>query len=100
MLRELGNEIIELFKAGEVKDAQIAELRRENEELRVSIEPLNVQIANLQAELEAKVEEIADKDALLAEKENKIVELQEQADLKLNEVKAIVDELKGLIANA
>ena len=100
MLQELGNEIIELFKEVEVKDAQIAELRRENEELRVSIEPLNVQIANLQAELEAKVEEIADKDALLAEKENKIVELQEQADLKLNEVKAIVDELKGLIANA
>ena len=39
MLKELGNEIIELFKAGEVKDVQIAELRRKNEELRASIEP-------------------------------------------------------------
>ena len=30
MLKELGNEIIELFEAREVKDAQIAELRKEN----------------------------------------------------------------------
>ena len=54
MLRELGNEIIELFKAGEVKDTQIAEL---------------------QAELNVKIEEITNKDNLLTEKENKIVEL-------------------------
>ena len=31
MLKELSNEIIELFKEGKVKDTQIAELRRENE---------------------------------------------------------------------
>ena len=31
MLKELGNEIIELFKAGEEKDTRIAELKRENE---------------------------------------------------------------------
>ena len=48
MLKELGNEIIELFKAGEVKDTQIAELRRENEELRANVESLNAQIAELQ----------------------------------------------------
>ena len=100
MLKELGKEIMALLEEKEGKDVQIAELKKENEELRAAVEPLNVQIANLQAELETKVEEITDKDALLAEKENKIVELQEQADLKLNEVKAIVDELKGLIANA
>ena len=100
MLKELGKEIMALLEEKEGKDVQIAELEKENEELRAAVEPLNVQIANLQAELEAKVGEIAGKDALLVEKENKIVELQEQADLKLNEVKAIVDELKGLIANA
>ena len=47
MLRELGNEIIELFEVGEVKDTQIAELRMENEELRGSVEPLNAQISKL-----------------------------------------------------
>ena len=44
MLRELGNEIIELFKAGEVKDTQIAELRRENEGLRANVEPFGARI--------------------------------------------------------
>ena len=33
MLKELGNEIIELFKTGEAKDTQIAELKKENESL-------------------------------------------------------------------
>ncbi len=80
MLRELGNEIIELFKEGEAKDTQIAELRRENEVLRVNVEPLNAQIAELQAELNAKIGEIANKDSLLIEKENKIVELQRRID--------------------
>lgn len=61
MLQELGREIITLLEEKEVKDAQIAELRKENEELRVTVEPLNVQIANLQAELDAKVGEIANK---------------------------------------
>ena len=41
MLKELGNEIIELFKEGEAKDTQISELRRENEELGGSVESLN-----------------------------------------------------------
>ena len=44
MLKELGNEIIELLKEKEVKDVQITELKKENEELRVAVEPLNVQI--------------------------------------------------------
>ena len=64
MLKELGNEIIELFKAGEEKDAQIAELRRENEVLRASVEPLNAQISELQAELNIKIQEIENKDNL------------------------------------
>lgn len=100
MLQELGREIMLLLEEKEGKDAQIAELRKENEELRAIVEPLNIQIANLQAELDVKVGEIANKDELLAEKENKIVELQEQANLKLDEVNSIVNELKGLIANA
>ena len=44
MLKELGNEIIELFKEGKVKDAQIAELTRRKDELKSSIKPLNTQI--------------------------------------------------------
>ena len=39
-------------------------------------------------------------DGKVSYKNIKIVELQEQANLKLDEVKAIVAELKGLIANA
>ena len=61
MLQELGREIMTLLEEKEVKDAQIAELRKENEELRVT---------------------------------------EEQANLKLDEVKAVVAELNGLIANA
>ena len=49
MLKELGNEIIELFKEGEAKDTQISEL---------------------QAELNVKINEIVNKDNLLVEKEN------------------------------
>ena len=100
MLRELGNEIIELFKEGEAKDTQIAELRRENEVLRVSVEPLNAQIAELQSELEVKIKEVEDKNRLLAKQNEEVARLQEQADLKLDEVKAIIEELKGLIVNA
>ena len=100
MLRELGNEIIELFKEGEAKDTQIAELRRENEVLRVSVEPLNAQIAELQSELEVKIKEVEDKNRLLAEQNEEVAILQEQASLKLDEVKTIIEELKGLIVNA
>ena len=74
-----------LLEEKEGKDVQIAELKKENEELRAAVEPLNAQISNLQAELEAKVGEIANKDALLVEKENRIVELQEQVRVLENE---------------
>ena len=57
-------------------------------------------IANLQFELEIKIKEVEDKNRLLAEQNEEIVRLQEQASLKLDEVKAIIEELKGLIANA
>ena len=79
MLRELGNEIIELFKDKEEK---------------------NTQIANLQSELEIKIKEANDKTLLLAEQNKEVARLQEQADLKLDEVKAIIEELRGLIVNA
>ena len=88
MLQELGREIMLLLEEKEGNDAQIAELKKENEELRATVEPLNAQITNLQAELENKAKNI------------KIAELQEQANLKLDEIKAIVAELKELIANA
>ena len=114
MLKELGNEIIELFKAGEVKDTQIAELQAE---LNVKIEEIankdnllaekentistkDNDIANLQSELEVKIKEVNDKGLLLAEQNEEVDRLQKQASLKLDEVKAIIEELKGLIANA
>ena len=114
MLRELGNEIIELFKAGEVKDTQIAELQAElnvkNDEISNKdnllaekdsvISAKDNDIANLQSELENKIKEVNDKDLLLAEQNKEVTRLQEQASLKLDEVKAIIEELKGLIANA
>ena len=114
MLKELGNEIIELFKEGEAKDTQIAELQAE---LNVKINEIvnkdsllaekeNIisikdnAIANLQSELQNKIKEVEDKDHLLAEQNEEIVRLQEQASLKLDELKSIIEELKGLIINA
>ena len=114
MLIELGNEIIELFKANEVKDTQIAELQAE---LNVKIEEMTNKdnqltekeniisikdndIANLQSELEIKIKEVEDKNRLLAEQNEEVARLQEQSSLKLDEVKAIIEELKGLIINA
>ena len=41
-----------------------------------------------------------DKTLLLAEQNEEVARLQEQASLKLDEVKAIIEELKGLIINA
>ena len=41
-----------------------------------------------------------DKNRLLAEQNKEMTRLQEQASLKLGEVKAIIEELKGLIVNA
>ena len=163
MLRELGNEIIELFKEGKVKDVQINGLKAEVESLKAGVEALNIQISQLEqekeivlqsirdkeniinslnaqtvelqgqienltnvlnskneenrllkeqtvklrSELDVKVKEVVDKDYLIAEQEKeintkglKVAELQAQADLKLDEVKNIVEDLKGLIANA
>ena len=114
MLKELGNEIIELFKEGEAKDTQISELQAE---LNVKINEIaskdsllaekeNIisikdnDIANLQSELQNKIKEVEDKEHLLAEQNKEVARLQEQASLKLDEVKAIIEELKGLIANA
>ena len=57
-------------------------------------------IANLQSELEIKIKEVEDKNRLLTEQNEEVARLQEQSSLKLDEVKAIIEELKGLIANA
>ena len=114
MLKELGNEIIELFKDREEKNTQISELQAE---LNVKIEEITNKdnlltekentistkdndIANLQSELEVKIKEVNDKNRLLAEQSKEVARLQEQSGLKLDEVKAIIEELKGLIVNA
>ena len=46
------------------------------------------------------IKEVEDKNRLLAEQNEEMARLQEQASLKLDEVKAIIEELKGLIVNA
>ena len=46
------------------------------------------------------LKEVEDKDYLLVEQNKEVVKLQEQASLKLDEVKTIIEELKGLIVNA
>ena len=114
MLRELVSEIIVLIKDKEEKTTHIAELQSE---LNVKIEEIankdglltekeNIistkdnAIANLQSELEIKIKEVEDKDLLLAEQNKEAARLQEQASLKLDEVKVIIEELKGLIVNA
>ena len=107
MLRELVNEIVELLNESDVKDTQINELRAE-------VEGLKVQIAQLKQELEIANNSIVElnnevislnninieKDGIISNKDIKILELQEQANLKLDEVKTIVEELKGMIINA
>ena len=121
MLKELANEIIELLNESDVKDVRIAELENENAELKETNKPLNTQILELQAKLEVANKEITSLNGAVEEKEVIIVryedrikvleeevtqlttsvsELQTQADLKLEEVKSIVKELKGLIVNA
>lgn len=47
MLQELGKEIMALLEEKETKDAQITELKKENEELKIDIEPLKTKIAKL-----------------------------------------------------
>lgn len=71
MLKELANEIIETLSESEAKDIRITELENENTELKEINASLNTQIAELQA----------------------------QSNLKLEEVKSIVKELKELVAN-
>ena len=72
MLKELANEIIKILNESEAKNIRIAELKE-------TITSLNVQISELQTQVQ---------------------NLQVQSDLKLEEVKAIVKELKELVANA
>ena len=107
MLRELVNEIVELLNESDVKDTQINELRAEVEGLMVQIAQLkqeleiaNNSIVELNNEVISLNNIIIEKDGIISNKDIKILELQEQANLKLDEVKTIVEELKGMIINA
>ena len=107
MLKELVNEIIELLNESDVKDTQINELRAEVEGLKVQIAQLkqeleiaNNSIVELNNEVISLNNIIIEKDGIISNKDIKILELQEQANLKLDEVKTIVEELKGMIINA
>ena len=121
MLRELGNEIIELLNGVEAKDNRIIELENENVKLKEANTPLNAQVSELQVKLEVANKEITSLNGAVEEKEviivryedrikvleeevtqltTRVSELQVQSNLKLDEVKVIVEELKELVANA
>ena len=107
MLRELVNEIVELLNESDVKDTQINELRAEVEGLKVQtaqlkqeLEIANNSIVELNNEVISLNNIIIEKDGIISNKDIKILELQEQANLTLDEVKTIVEELKGMIINA
>lgn len=88
---------------------QILNLFQESGEYNMSIDDLSILLDELKGYINdyKNIKEenknlkiyLSEKESIISEKNSKIAELQEQADLKLNEVKTIVDELKGLIAN-
>ena len=107
MLRELVNEIIELLNESDAKDVRIAELESENTKLKGDLEIVNNSISQLNLEVTSLNNAIVEKENNISECENRInvlegdiSNLQVQADLKLDEVKNIVGDLKELIANA
>ena len=107
MLRELVNEIIELLNESDAKDVRIAELESENTKLKGDLGIANNSISQLNLEVTSLNNAIVEKENNISECENRInvlegdiSNLQVQADLKLDEVKNIVRDLKELIANA
>lgn len=108
MLQELGREIMTLLEEKEVKDTQIAELRRENEGLRANAEPLNAQIFELQGQIASLEEEknvalqtIQDKENTISTKDNTIANLQSELEIKIKEVedkKRLLDEQNKEVA--
>lgn len=114
MLRELVNEIIELLNESDAKDVRITELENENAKLKSNLEIANDLISQLNLEVTSLNNNIVEKENNIRELETNvstcenrinvlegdISNLQVQADLKLDEVKNIVGDLKELIANA
>ena len=127
MLKNLANEIINILNDNEVKAEEIKRLKERITELENSaisnevVEGLNNQISSLNATINDLVEENSNLGLTITDlqlqletsKENhlkcnstieglnsQIAVLETQANINLNEVKNIVEELKGLIANA
>ena len=127
MLKNLANEIINILNDNEVKAEEIKRLKERITELENSaisnevVEDLNNQISSLNATINDLVEENSNLGLTITDlqlqletsKENhlkcnstieglnsQIAVLETQASINLNEVKNIVEELKGLIANA
>ena len=99
MLKELGNEIIELFKEGEAKDTQINELKAEVESLKTSVEPLNAKIVELQGQIEVLEQEkevalqsIQDKEVIINSLNTQTVELQGQIENLTNVINSKNEE--------
>lgn len=90
MIQELKNQIIQILDEVEVENlalqSTVESLSIANENLRLENTNLNQQVLSLNAEI----------NALKIEKES----LKELASVNLDEIQIIIEELKGLIANA
>ena len=127
MLKNLANEIINILNDNEVKAEEIKRLKERITELENSaisnevVEGLNNQISSLNATINDLVEENSNLGLTITDLQlqletskethlkcnstieglnSQIAVLETQANINLNEVKNIVEELKGLIANA
>ena len=100
MLKNLANEINNLLLDNEGKTQEILSLNSNIDSLSITIETLqneNQNLLDMKAELTSRILELEEQVlSLNAEKEK----LELQSNIKLDEIRVIVEELKGLITNA
>ena len=100
MLKNLANEINNLLLDNEGKAQEILSLNSNIDSLNITIEVLqseNQSLLGVKAELTSRILELEEQIlSLNVEKEK----LELQSNIKLDELRIIVEELKGLIANA
>lgn len=100
MLKNLANEINNLLLDNEEKTQEILNLNSNTDSLNTTIEVLqneNQSLLDMKAELTSRILELEEQIlSLNVEKEK----LELQSNIKLDELRIIVEELKGLIANA
>lgn len=100
MLKNLANEINNLLLDNEEKTQEILSLNSSIGSLSITIETLqneNQSLLDVKAELTSRILELEEQVlSLNVEKEK----LELQSNIKLDELRTIVEELKGLITNA